>query len=99
MSWWRRPWFETRVLAVWIFLMLEKLSLVRDFDGGAVRRQDSNFALTAAEHLGNNIDLAELVDICLAENDRRLGRYDPRLVRPTFVPRLAQLVRRFFASR
>ena len=38
---------------------------------------------------------AELIDICLAENDRRLGGYDPRLLRPTTVPFFIRIARRF----
>ncbi len=38
------------------------------------------------------------MDICLAENDRRLARYDPRLLRPTFVPRMVRLARRFMRA-
>ena len=38
---------------------------------------------------------AELMDICLAENDRRLCAYDERLLRPTFVPARMRFVRRF----
>jgi hypothetical protein len=34
------------------------------------------------------------MDVCLEENDRRLGIYDPRLLRPTFVPRMIRLARR-----
>ncbi|MEI9965186.1 MAG: hypothetical protein WDM92_11255 [Caulobacteraceae bacterium] len=39
--------------------------------------------------------MADLMDICLAENDRRLGPYDKRLLRPMFVPRMVRLARRF----
>ena len=32
----------------------------------------------------------QFLQVCLAENDRRLAPYDQRLLRPTFVPRLAR---------
>ena len=48
----------------------------------------------SAEQLGIDIDVADLMDVCLAENDRRLGKYDARLVRPNFVPRMVRLARR-----
>jgi hypothetical protein len=92
---WRRPWFELRVWAVWIFLALERMSLAKDLEGGAAEGQDNNFTVTGAEQLGQDIDVAELMDLCLAENDRRLGRYDPRLVRPNFVPTMVRLARRY----
>ena len=94
-AWWRRPWFELKVWAVWIFLALEKMSIANGFDGDAALTEASNFTVTAAEQLGSDIDLAALLDICLAENERRLGKFDPRLVRPKFVPGLTRLARRF----
>ncbi len=33
------------------------------------------------------------LELCLAENERRMARYDPRLVRPQFVPRLVRPMR------
>jgi len=36
------------------------------------------------------------MDVCLAENDRRLSGYDPRLLQPRIVPRLVRLARRTF---
>jgi hypothetical protein len=93
---WRRPWFELKVWAVWIFLALERMSLAKDLEGGSAQGQDNNFTVTGAEQLGVDIDVAELMDLCLAENDRRLGKYDPRLVRPNFVPRVVRLARRLF---
>jgi hypothetical protein len=39
------------------------------------------------------------MEICLAENDRRLGGYDARLLRPLFVPGAVRLARRFLSSK
>ncbi len=89
----RRPWFELKVWAVWIFLALERMSLAKDLEGGAAENQDNNFTVSGAEQLGIDIDVADLMDVCLAENDRRLGKYDARLVRPNFVPRMVRLAR------
>ena len=44
---------------------------------------------------GVDIDVFELLDISLAENDRRLAPYDQRLLRPRFSPAVARLIRRF----
>jgi hypothetical protein len=38
------------------------------------------------------------MDLCLSENDRRLSIYDPRLLRPTFFPRLVRFARRFLGK-
>ena len=58
-------------------------------------KENANFTMEGAEALGGEIDTAVLMDICLAENDRRLDGYDPRLLRPTTVPRLVRLARLF----
>src|SRR5579862_6293112 len=76
---WRRPWFELKVLAVWLFLIWERLGLARNVGGGV---QDNNFTVTGAKSVGDDIDVAALLDICIAENSRRMSRYDRRLLRP-----------------
>lgn len=95
MAWWRRPWFELKVLAVWVFLVWERLGIAKDVSNG---QQDNNFTVNGAAQLGDGIDVAKLMDICLAENDRRLGIYDKRLKRPRFVPFMIRLVRRFMPA-
>ena len=92
---WRRPWFELKVLAVWLFLIWERIGIARDVGSGV---QDNNFTVTGAQAVGDDIDVAELIDICLAENQRRMGAYDRRLLRPFAVPALARLARRFMRS-
>jgi hypothetical protein len=89
---WKRPWFDLRRLGVWAFLVWERLSLVRDVNGNV---QDNNFTVTGASQVGVDISIAELLDICLAENDRRLSIYDSRLLRPRLVPTLVRFARQF----
>ena len=89
---WRRPLFELKVLAVWLFLIWERIGIARDVGSGV---QDNNFTMTGAKSLESDIGAAELIDICLAENKRRMSLYDRRLLRPWAVPALAGLVRRF----
>ena len=89
---WRRPHFELKVLAVWLFLIWERIGIARDVGGGV---QDNNFTVTGAKAVGEDIDVGELIDICLAENSRRMSPYDQRLLRPVFVPAMARLARRF----
>jgi hypothetical protein len=93
---WRRPWFVAKTLAVWAFLVWERIAIARSVGGAA---PDNNFTVTGSKSIGIDIDAASLLDICLAENDRRLGRYDARLLRPRAVPRLVRLVRRFMGKR
>jgi hypothetical protein len=89
---WRRPWFELKVLAVWVFLIYERMGIASDVSNGT---QDNNFTMNGAQQLGADIDVGQLIDVCLKENDRRLGIYDARLKRPRFVPFMARLARRF----
>ncbi|HZT20927.1 MAG TPA: ferritin-like domain-containing protein [Dongiaceae bacterium] len=93
MPWWRRPWFFLKVLGVWAFLVWERVQTARDVGGNP---QDNNFTVTGSKSVGVEIDAAGLMDICLAENDRRLAGYDPRLLRPATVPWLVRLARRTF---
>jgi hypothetical protein len=89
---WRRPLFELKVLAVWLFLIWERIGIARDVGNGT---QDNNFTMTGAKSVGDDINIAQLLDLCLAENDRRMRPYDRRLLRPFAVPALAKLARRF----
>ena len=90
---WRRPWFELKVMAVWVFLAWERMGLAKDV-GTA---EEANFTVSGGEAVAD-IDVPGLMDLCLAENDRRLGAYDPRLVRPMFFPRLVRFARRFLGK-
>lgn len=95
MPFWRRPFFELKVLAVWLFLIWERIGIARDMGSGV---QDNNFTVTGAKSIGSDINVAELMDICLAENKRRMSLYDRRLLRPFLVPALTRLARRFMRS-
>jgi hypothetical protein len=95
MAFWRRPFFELKVLAVWAYLIWERIGIARNVGTGA---EDNNFTVTGAKSLSDDIDVAGLIDICLAENKRRMSLYDRRLLRPLAVPALARLARRFMRS-
>jgi hypothetical protein len=89
---WRRPFFFLKTLAVWSFLIRERIGLARDMGGGAA---NANFTVSGGKSLAEgDVDTTELMEICLAENDRRLRGYDPRLLRPTTVPRLVRFALR-----
>lgn len=89
---WRRPWFELKVAAIWLALIGERIGMATAVDQGV---QDSNFTVNGADKLGVELSPAALFDLCLAENQRRLGVYDTRLLRPRFVPAMVRLIRRF----
>jgi hypothetical protein len=97
-GWWRRPWFEARVAAAWVFLGWERVGLARGMDDGSSRagRPDNNFTVTGSKAVSNvDVSIGELMMLCLAENDRRFAGYDARLRRPTTMPSLTRLVLRF----
>ena len=93
LAWWRRPWFYAKVVGVWAFLVWERIKTARAVGGKA---EDNNFTVTGSQSIGVDVDVAGLMDVCLAENDRRLSGYDPRLVQPRLVPWLVRLARRTF---
>jgi len=99
MPWWRRALFEIQVAAVWVFLGWERVGLARGMDdgsGNAAKPQDNNFTVNGAKSVSDmDISTRELMELCLAENDRRFAGYDRRLLRPTTMPALTRLACRF----
>jgi len=104
MPFWRRPWFELRVWAVWVFLGWERLGMARGMEKGAsgpsATAQDNNFTVTGSKAVSNmDIRLNALMALCLEENDRRFAGYDARLRRPTTMPTLVRLFLRVLPVR
>ncbi len=98
---WRRPLFAAKVLAVWVFLVWERIGIARGVGSAgdaasATVPQDNNFTVTGSKAVGAvDLSVAALIDVCLEENERRLSGYDARLLRPNLVPRLMRFARRF----
>jgi hypothetical protein len=94
MPWWRRPWHAARVAAIWVKLVWDRVGIAKGIGAdGAV--QDSNFLPANSATLGDALNARQLLELCLVENEQRMSGYDTRLVRPTFVPRLARLALRY----
>jgi len=97
LPWWRRLYFELRVTAVWAVIAWERIVLARSMDAkgdnkGDKARLDSTFTASSANAISPvEIDVRDLMALCLKENDRRFAGYDPRLLRPKTVPRLVRL--------
>ncbi|RDI97338.1 ferritin-like domain-containing protein [Dyella solisilvae] len=94
LSLWRRITFECKVMRAWLFLIWERIGIAKGLDNNG-EMQDANFTLTGHEQIGIELKPGELLDLCLAQDSYRMDGYDPRLLRPTFVPRMARLIRRF----
>jgi hypothetical protein len=100
LPWWQKPWWWARVVAVWTRLVRERIGLARGIGAEKDEKpQDNNFTVTGTKAVVDvDLPIATLIDICLAENDRRMAGYDPRLLRPMTVPRLMRLARRFMRT-
>lgn len=61
---------------------------LREADAG------DDFTMQVPDQIGD-VNLRTLAETCLAENERRLAVYDPRLLRPNTVPRLVKTALRF----
>ncbi|GBQ27020.1 hypothetical protein AA0472_2300 [Acetobacter estunensis NRIC 0472] len=91
---WKRPWFELKVLAVWAFLVYERLGLAVSVDAdGQEHTQDNNFTVNGTKEMTNqDITLADFMQICEMENAKRFAGYDARLVRPKLAPNIARFI-------
>ncbi len=92
--WWRRLLLEAKIAAVWTFLIWERIGIARGLDEEGTM-QDANFSMTGSAAVGEGLAPRLLIELCLAENDRRMAGYDARLLRPVTVPRLARFASRF----
>jgi hypothetical protein len=86
--------FRATEIAVWAFLIYERIGIARGLDDSG-EMQDANFTMQGSEAIGVDLSPGQLIDRCLSEYDRRMAGYDPRLLRPDFVPTLARFARRF----
>jgi hypothetical protein len=97
---WRRAIFSAKVLAVWSFLIWERIGIMRSVGSRGAEKdpppQDNNFTFTGSKAVSSvDLSVAGLIDVCLDENDRRLAGYDSRLLRPTIIPRFMRFIRLF----
>lgn len=74
-----------RGLAMWL-QALSRLKTAMKIKGEA---EQDNFTMNAHAQFGD-ISPREFVELCLRENEKRLAPYDPRLLRPEFVPAIAR---------
>jgi hypothetical protein len=98
MPWWRRPYFELKALAVWAYLIWERIGFAGKMEEDE-KAQDFNFTLNGSKELGVEITFPELARICLEANDMRLAPYDKRLLRPVFIPNMVRFALRFVKSK
>ena len=69
----------------------KRLATAKEIDG-------DNFTRKGGSAIGIDIAPRRFLALCLAENERRLSRYDPRLLRPRLMPAAARLAMRLLRS-
>jgi hypothetical protein len=96
LSWPGRLWFNLRCIACFLGRIKGRLDTARAVKGSqGDKKKDKNFTATTSKALAVNMKVPDLLRLCLAENDRRMARYDARLLRPVLVPSLVKLALRF----
>lgn len=83
LPWWRRPVLVGRCL---MGMTVQAWSRVQAARG----MRDEDFTLKGHEAINADISPRAFLELCLSENERRLGVYDPRLLRPRLVPTIAK---------
>ena len=99
--WWKRPAFRAR--CAWIILkqVASRVKTAHALGRGpqqARQKPAENFTLTAHQELAAEVTLHGLLAKCLAENNRRMSRYDARLLRPRLVPGIARVLYRLLPA-
>jgi hypothetical protein len=83
-TWWQRPRHLWRGAAGRGAQMWYRLRMARGL------RHQGDFTLKGHQALPHTMSPRQFLELCLHENDRRLGGYDSRLLRPRLVPGLAK---------
>jgi hypothetical protein len=87
-----RPAMALRTGAIVVHHALGRLKTARSL--GQSNEQSDHFTLSGAQAVGDDLSLGAFLDLCLSENDRRFAVYDPRLLRPRFMPETIRCIRR-----
>ncbi len=86
----RRPgYLFRRGLAMWLQIYSRVKTAVELGGAASEGLNQDNFTMNAHASFGD-FTMREFVNTCLRENEKRLKDYDPRLLRPNFVPAIAR---------
>jgi hypothetical protein len=85
-------WFRACCFAALVRAGLGRVSLATAADKG---KSGDNFVVAGGETLTTGLTLRKLVETCLAEDKRRMERYDARLLRPRIMPFFARIALKF----
>ncbi len=94
MPWYQRPLHRARCAAAMAIQVGGRARTAIDAARGSSNHSsDDDFMIGVQDALDLDFTPREVVETCLIENDSRLRSYDGRLLRPTFVPTLARILR------
>lgn len=94
-----KPWFSIRraaALAVQAFGRVH--TALRMASGAEVEKADDFVIQARALLVGDDLTLRKFIETCVAENERRMQGFDPRLPRPTLLPKMMRLILRAIPS-
>lgn len=89
-----KPFFALKRLYLLAWCGFQRMGLAGDLEG----EQQTAFAESGRDSVGVDIGLRDFMNLCLSENDRRMGLLDSRLVRPQIMPRLVRLAHPFLPN-
>ncbi|HTR62037.1 MAG TPA: ferritin-like domain-containing protein [Candidatus Binataceae bacterium] len=90
-----KPWFSIRrasALAVQAFGRAR--TAYQMARGGDVEKADDFVIQAPGQIVGEDLTLRKFIETCVSENDRRMSQFDPRLPRPTLLPKMMRMVLR-----
>ena len=89
LSWFRRVLFDLRCMSIFAGRIKARMATAKGVGG------ERAFTATSSKAIKTDLKVRELLTLCLAENDRRMARYDARLIRPQLVPTLVRIALKF----
>jgi rubrerythrin len=91
-----KPWFSIRRalgMALQAYGRMETALQMARGDGPG-----EDFVMQVPESVATDVSVRRLFEACLEENNRRLAKYDERLLRPTLVPKAVKLALRLMPA-
>ncbi|HZO82592.1 MAG TPA: hypothetical protein VFB33_12940 [Candidatus Binataceae bacterium] len=90
-----RPWFMMRRAAAVAIQALGRMHTAIRMVAGGVQDKADDFVIQAPARIcGSDLSFARFAEVCLAENERWMAAFDPRLPRPDFIPAMMRLALR-----
>ncbi len=90
--WHLRPWHAAQCAAAMALQVWTRIRTAIAAARGGDNGGEDDFMLGVQESLDLDFSPRHVVETCLRENAARLAPYDPRLLRPQFVPGLAKML-------